>query len=83
MPPPEIRYGILAARGSSIVLYQFGPIQELAVIDNNARARGAIPIAAGANLRRPPPGEAARSVWQAIFVAVTAALFIAWMISSH
>jgi hypothetical protein len=83
MPPPEIRYGILAARGFSIVLHQFGPIQEVPVIDNNFRARGAIPIAAGANFRRRPPGEIARVVSQAIFVAITAALFIAWMISSH
>jgi hypothetical protein len=84
MPPAEIRYGILAARGSSIVLHQFGPIQEVAVIDNNARARlSAIPIATGANFRRRPPGETARIVSQAIFVATTAALFIVWMISSH
>ncbi len=84
MPPAEIRYGILAARGPSIVLRQFGPLQEVAVIENSARARvGAIPIAAGANFRRRPPGEIARVVSQAIFVAITAALFIAWSISSH
>jgi len=65
-------------------LGQFGPVQELAVIENNARARvSAIPIAAGANLRGRPPGEVARIASQAIYVAITAALFIAWLISSH
>jgi len=84
MPPAKIRYGILAAPASSIVLSQFGSIQEAAVIENSARARvGAIPIAAGANFRRRPPGGVARIASQAIFVAITAALFIAWLISSR
>jgi hypothetical protein len=84
MPPAEIRYGILAACGLSIVLRQLGPIQEVAVIKNSARARvSAIPIAAGMNFGRRPSGEVARIVSQVIFVAITAALFIAWLISSH
>ncbi|HYA71603.1 MAG TPA: hypothetical protein VEF36_00450 [Roseiarcus sp.] len=83
MPPAKIRYGILAAPAPSIVLSQFGSIQEVAVIENSARARvGAIPIA-GANFRRRPPGGVARIASQAIFVAITAALFIAWLISSR
>ncbi|MGD0563444.1 MAG: hypothetical protein ABSA66_10150 [Roseiarcus sp.] len=54
------------------------------MIKNSARARvSAIPIAAGMNFGRRPSGEVARIVSQVIFVAITAALFIAWLISSH
>lgn len=84
MPAADIGYGILATHGASIVFDQLGPVQEFAVIENRPRARvGAIPIAAGMNFRRRPPGETARTVSQAIFVAITAALFIVWLISSH
>lgn len=54
------------------------------MIDNDARGRvRAIPIAAGMNFRRRSPSEIARIVLQVIFVAVTAALFLAWLTSPN
>jgi ammonia channel protein AmtB len=76
--------GILAARGSSLALGQLGPIQEVAVVEHSPRARfSAIAVAADTNFRRRPPIEIVRTLFQVAFVAVTAALFIAWLASSH
>ena len=59
-------------------------MQEVALFENSPRA-GVSPIgyAVDANVRRRAPGEIASAVSQAIFVALTAALFVAWMATSH
>ena len=43
---------------------------------------GALASAAGARLRRRPPGELIVIVLQVIFVGATAALFLAWLMSA-
>ena len=54
------------------------------MIENSPHASvSAIALAADMNFRRRSRSEIARAASRAIFVAVTAVLFLAWLASSH
>ena len=59
------------------------PLQEAALFAHSPRAGvSAIAHAVDANIRRRPSSAIAGFVSQALFVAATAALFVAWMATS-
>jgi len=60
------------------------PMQEVALFERNPRAGvSAVAHAVDANFRRRPSSAIAGAVSQALFVAATAVLFVAWMATSH
>jgi hypothetical protein len=59
-------------------------MQEVALFERNPRAGvSAVAHAVDANFRRRPSSAIAGAVSQALFVAATAVLFVAWMATSH
>ena len=60
------------------------PMQEVALFEHSPRASvSPTAYAVDASRRRRPSSEIASAVSQALFVAITAALFVAWMATSH
>ena len=60
------------------------PMQEVALFEHSPRASvSPTAYAADTNFRRRAPSEIASAVSQALFVAITAGLFVAWMATSN
>jgi hypothetical protein len=78
MPHPEMAYRIFASAGVSLVSDQ--PASEAALLAESPRNRIRPMCAAlDTNSRRRSGDEFALAISQALFVALTAALFIAWL----